>query len=145
MGAGHAGENSAGFNTTEMATRRKAVWWNLNTGWAIAPRTHRVKQPEAILRDLRAHSQGAVFVLNVGPRPGDVHPEEQQRTADRTDDPRIRLVTRRYGDERTRKELATIRREPTDVSPPMPFAWKTRPRSPCTWGLALIQCSTDWH
>ena len=56
----------------------KAVWWNLNSGWAYAPRIHAVKSPETILRSMRkAHGLGAVFMLNVGPRPyGDIHPEE---------------------------------------------------------------------
>ena len=87
------GENTVGFNTTQMGNTPKAVWWNLNTGWAYAPRTHRVKQPEAMLRDLRrAHARGAVFVLNVGPRPwGDIHPEEQQALR------RIGQMIREYG------------------------------------------------
>jgi alpha-L-fucosidase len=74
------GENSVGFNTTEVGDKPKAVWWNLNTGWAYAPRTHRVKSAETMLADLRrANAQGAVFMLNVGPRPwGDIHPEEAQ-------------------------------------------------------------------
>ena len=74
------GENTVGFNTTEVGDRPKAVWWNLNTGWAYAPRTHNVKSAEVIISAMRkARAQEAVFMLNVGPRPyGDIHPEEQQ-------------------------------------------------------------------
>jgi alpha-L-fucosidase len=74
------GENTTGFNTTEIGDRAKAVWWNLNAGWAYAPRTHDVKRAEEIVAALRqARSQQVVFMLNVGPRPfGDIHPEEQQ-------------------------------------------------------------------
>ena len=74
------GENTTGFNTTAVGDTPKAVWWNLNSGWAYAPRIHAVKSPETILRSMRkAHGLGAVFMLNVGPRPyGDIHPEEGQ-------------------------------------------------------------------
>jgi hypothetical protein len=73
------GENSIGFNTTEVGDRPTAAWWNLNAGWAYAPRTHAVKDPAEIAglvaRSIRGKS---VFMLNVGPRPwGDIHPEEQ--------------------------------------------------------------------
>jgi alpha-L-fucosidase len=74
------GENTTGFNTTEVGNMPMAVWWNLNTGWAYAPRTHQVKSADTILQSMRkAFSRNAVFILNVGPRPfGDIHPEEQQ-------------------------------------------------------------------
>jgi alpha-L-fucosidase len=74
------GENTAGFNTTEVGDRAKATWWNLNSGWSYAPRAHAVKSAGAIVETMqRAHERGAVFMLNVGPRPfGDIHPEEQQ-------------------------------------------------------------------
>jgi len=73
------GENTVGFNTTEVGDTPKAVWWNLNSGWAYAPRNHAVKDPAEIVAKLReAHRRGAVFALNVGPRPwGDIHPDEQ--------------------------------------------------------------------
>jgi alpha-L-fucosidase len=72
------GENTTGFNTTAVGDTPKAVWWNLNSGWAYAPRIHAVKSPETILQAMRkAHGMHAVFMLNVGPRPyGDIHPEE---------------------------------------------------------------------
>ena len=74
------GENTIGFNTTEVGDKAKAVWWNLNNGWAYAPRIHNVKSAETIIASMRkAHSRDATFMLNVGPRPfGDIHPEEQQ-------------------------------------------------------------------
>jgi len=74
------GENTAGFNTTEIGDRAKAVWWNVNVGWAYAPRTHAVKSADTLLDTLgRVKQAGAVFFLNVGPRPfGDIHPEEQR-------------------------------------------------------------------
>ena len=73
------GENTIGFNTTEIGDRPTAAWWNLNAGWAYAPRTHRVKDPAEIAGRIReANRRGAQFFLNVGPRPwGDIHPEEQ--------------------------------------------------------------------
>ncbi|MCE5258355.1 MAG: alpha-L-fucosidase [Chloroflexi bacterium] len=74
------GENTIGFNTTATGTLPYAAWWNLNRGWAYAPRTHEVKSAQEILMVMnRAWSKKAVFFLNVGPRPfGDIHPEEQQ-------------------------------------------------------------------
>ena len=75
------GENTIGFNCTEVGDTPKAVWWNLNAGWAYAPRTHQVKRPETILEAMRkARDKSADFFwLNVGPRPwGDIHPDEQQ-------------------------------------------------------------------
>jgi alpha-L-fucosidase len=75
------GENTTGFNTTEVGTLPNSVWWNLNTGWAYAPRTHLVKSADTIITAMRkAFGLKAVFNLNVGPRPfGDIHPEEAQR------------------------------------------------------------------
>jgi len=72
------GENTVGFNTTEVGDKPKAVWWNLNSGWAYAPRSHAVKGSADILPKLReANRRGATFMLNVGPRPyGDIHPDE---------------------------------------------------------------------
>lgn len=73
------GENTIGFNTTEVGDRPLASWWNLNHGWSYQPWRHRLRPPAAVL-DLHQTviGRGAVFVLNVGPRPfGDIHPEEQ--------------------------------------------------------------------
>ncbi len=72
------GENTTGFNTTDVGTKPTAVWWNLNAGWAYAPRTHAVKSADSLLRTLRrVNTRHGVFLLNVGPRPwGDIHPDE---------------------------------------------------------------------
>ncbi|MCE5325157.1 MAG: alpha-L-fucosidase [Planctomycetaceae bacterium] len=74
------GENTTGFNTTDIGTLPKAVWWNLNSGWAYNPGIHNVKDPQTILQAMgKARSTNSVFYLNVGPRPwGDIHPQEQQ-------------------------------------------------------------------
>ena len=73
------GENTIGFNTTQVGDKPTAAWWNLNSGWAYAPRKHHVKTADEILSPLRkAWEKNTVFFLNVGPRPfGDIHPEEQ--------------------------------------------------------------------
>jgi alpha-L-fucosidase len=72
------GENTTGFNTNDVGSTPQVVWWNLNRGWAFAPRTHEVKTAGTILADMRrAEQHKAVFYLNVGPRPyGDIHPDE---------------------------------------------------------------------
>ena len=74
------GENTTGFNTTEVGDKPPAVWWNLNTGWAYAPATHAVKAADDLLDRLRqTNARGGVFMLNVGPRPwGDIHSDEQR-------------------------------------------------------------------
>jgi alpha-L-fucosidase len=73
------GENTIGFNTTEIGDKPRACWWNVNAGWSYQPWNHRVKSAEELLTTYRAAtSRDAVFLLNVGPRPfGDIHPEEQ--------------------------------------------------------------------
>lgn len=73
------GENKIGFNCTEIGKKPTACWWNLNAGWSYQPWNHALKTPEEILRTYReVRARGAVFLLNVGPRPwGDIHPEEQ--------------------------------------------------------------------
>ncbi len=74
------GENSIGFNTTEIGDKPAAVWWNLNAGWAYEPRRHGVKDPDELVALIsKVTDAGSVFMLNVGPRPwGDIHPDEQQ-------------------------------------------------------------------
>jgi len=73
------GENTVGFNTTEVGEKTKACWWNLNAGWSYQPWNHALKTPEEIVDVCRkVREKDAVFFLNVGPRPfGDIHPEEQ--------------------------------------------------------------------
>ncbi len=74
------GENTVGFNTTEISDRQKIVWWNLNSGWAYHPKMHNVHSAESIVRTMReVYAQDAIFILNVGPRAfGDIHPDEQR-------------------------------------------------------------------
>jgi len=74
------GENSIGFNCTDIGDLPAACWWNLNTGWSYQPWHHCVKNADDILATYRdAAARNAVFFLNVGPRRfGDIHPEEQQ-------------------------------------------------------------------
>ena len=74
------GENTVGFNNTEMSDRPTACWWNLNTGWSYQPWNHVLKGASEILGTMQAvRARDGVFMLNVGPRPfGDIHPEEQR-------------------------------------------------------------------
>ncbi len=74
------GENTAGFNCTEIGDKPTACWWNLNAGWSYQPWNHALKSVNAILKTYRAvRAKDAVFFLNVGPRRfGDIHPEEQR-------------------------------------------------------------------
>ncbi|MAE62457.1 MAG: alpha-L-fucosidase [Planctomycetaceae bacterium] len=74
------GENTIGFNCTEVGDKATASWWNLNAGWSYQPWHHAVKSAEEIFATYQTvRSRGAVFILNVGPRPfGDIHPQEQQ-------------------------------------------------------------------
>ena len=75
------GENQQGFNTLQAGDRPIASWFNLNTGWSYRPRDHRVMPLDELVSKYQVvHSQGGVFLLNVGPRPfGDIHPDEQER------------------------------------------------------------------
>jgi alpha-L-fucosidase len=73
------GENTTGFNTTEVGDKPVASWWNLNSGWSYQPWQHQPKTARELFdayHKVRQHN--AVFMLNVGPRPfGDIHPQEQ--------------------------------------------------------------------
>ncbi|OGJ85902.1 MAG: hypothetical protein A2268_08245 [Candidatus Raymondbacteria bacterium RifOxyA12_full_50_37] len=73
------GENTIGFNSTQVGRKPLACWWNLNSGWSYQPWNHTVKNAEEIhCAYKKARASNAVFFLNVGPRPfGDIHPEEQ--------------------------------------------------------------------
>jgi alpha-L-fucosidase len=72
------GENTTGFNCTQIGARPKATWWNLNAGWSYQPWNYALKSADQIVRTYReARKREAVFFLNVGPRPfGDIHPDE---------------------------------------------------------------------
>jgi hypothetical protein len=73
------GENFTGFDATEVGDKPTACWWNLNTGWSYQPWEYKLKTDEEIVAAFyRARQMGAVFFLNVGPRPfGDIHLEGQ--------------------------------------------------------------------
>ena len=73
------GQNTSGFNTTEIGDWPMASWYNVNTGWSYQPWRHEVKSADALLRYYQtARSVDANLFLNVGPRAfGDIHPQEQ--------------------------------------------------------------------
>lgn len=74
------GENTIGFNTTEVGNKPTACWWNLNNGWSYQPWHYNLKSAQEIVAVYhKAQAMGSPFFLNVGPRPfGDIHPEEQR-------------------------------------------------------------------
>ncbi len=74
------GENTIGFNTTEVGEKPAACWWNLNAGWSYQPWNHALKRADEIADVYhKVRVKEAVFMVNVGPRPfGDIHPEEQR-------------------------------------------------------------------
>lgn len=74
------GENTIGFNGTEIGAKPVASWWNLNSGWSYQPMNHRVRSAAEILEAYRkVRARNGVFYLNVGPRGfGDIHPDEQR-------------------------------------------------------------------
>jgi hypothetical protein len=74
------GENTAGFNTTEIGDKPRAVWWNLNVGWSYYEAKCEIKPAETLMRHFReALACDATFILNVGPTDlGDILPEEQE-------------------------------------------------------------------
>jgi len=73
------GENTIGFNGTEVGDNPVACWWNVNQ-WSYQPWNHAVRSVEELLVTYRqVRARNGLFFLNVGPRPfGDIHPEEQQ-------------------------------------------------------------------
>jgi alpha-L-fucosidase len=88
------GQNRTGFNTAQIGDKPKAVWWNVNSGWGYAPRTHALKPANEILATMAdARRAGAdVFILNAGPRRwGDIHPDEATVMRE------IGAARRRYG------------------------------------------------
>ena len=72
------GENTIGFNTTEIGDKPTVSWWNINAGWCYQPWRHSVKGTDELLSIYRAvQGADAVCFLNVGPRSfGDIHPQE---------------------------------------------------------------------
>jgi alpha-L-fucosidase len=73
------GENTTGFNTTEIGGIPIASWWNLNVGWSYQPWQHKLRNAKDMFEIYKQTRQrNGVFMLNVGPRPfGDIHPHEQ--------------------------------------------------------------------
>jgi alpha-L-fucosidase len=73
------GENTTGFNTTEIGTIPIASWWNLNVGWSYQPWQHKLRNAQDIFEIYKeTRKRKGIFMLNVGPRPfGDIHPHEQ--------------------------------------------------------------------
>ncbi len=73
------GENTIGFNGTEIGDNPTACWWNVNQ-WSYQPWNHCVRSAEELLVTYRKlREKNSVFFLNVAPRPfGDIHPEEQR-------------------------------------------------------------------
>ncbi|MFC1582597.1 alpha-L-fucosidase [Planctomycetota bacterium] len=73
------GENTIGFNCTEVGGKPKACWWNINSGWSYQPWNHKVKTAEELFATYQTvREQDAVFLINSGPRSfGDIHPQEQ--------------------------------------------------------------------
>jgi len=74
------GENTAGFNTTEISNKPRAVWWNLNVGWSYYEAKCEIKPAETLMQHFReALACDATFILNVGPTDlGEILPEEQE-------------------------------------------------------------------
>lgn len=72
------GENTAGFNTTEVGSLPVASWFNLNRGWAYYAGEQRVRSAEEVIKQMEACWQRqAVYWLNVGPTPeGEILAEE---------------------------------------------------------------------
>ncbi len=72
------GENTVGFNTTEVGPLSRAAWFNLNRGWAYYKGEQQVKAAEQIIKQLsECMRRDAVYWLNVGPTPeGEILPEE---------------------------------------------------------------------
>ena len=73
------GENTTGFNTTEIGNIPIASWWNLNVGWSYQPWQHKLRNAKDMLEIYKeTRKRNGIFMLNVGPRPfGDIHPHEQ--------------------------------------------------------------------
>lgn len=73
------GENTIGFNCTEIGDKPAACWWNVNR-WSYQPWNYEMKRPEDLFSTyLELRKTKTVMLLNVAPRPfGDIHPEEQR-------------------------------------------------------------------
>ena len=73
------GENTAGFNCTDVGDKPTACWWNLNAGWSYQPWNDKVKSAQDIFQTYQAvRKKEAVFLLNIGPSPLGEIPEKEQ-------------------------------------------------------------------
>ncbi len=64
------GENTLGFNTTEIGNRPLATWFNVNTGWAYRPGNSVVKTvAELATYVVKSRERKATCILNLGPDP----------------------------------------------------------------------------
>jgi alpha-L-fucosidase len=64
------GENTVGFNTTDIGTLPRATWFNLNTGWSYISGEQNVKPAERIIRYLTDSANKQAFCwLNIDPLP----------------------------------------------------------------------------
>ncbi len=56
------GENTTGFNTTEVGDKPTACWWNLNAGWSYQPWNYHLKSaPEIVAVYNKARAMGSPF------------------------------------------------------------------------------------
>ena len=66
----YPGENTIGFNTTEIGPLPLATWFNVNRGWSYFRGEQQIKPVEKLSAYVReSHRRGAVCWLNVGPTP----------------------------------------------------------------------------
>ena len=72
------GENTIGFNTTEIGPLPRATWFNLNRGWSYYVGEQQVKASDQVIKQLsESTKRHATYWLNVGPTPaGEILPEE---------------------------------------------------------------------
>ena len=75
------GENSAGFNTTEIYDLPHEICMTINDSWGVNNSDHNHKSSRRLLQNLvKSASSNANFLLNVGPTAlGDILPVQQQR------------------------------------------------------------------
>jgi alpha-L-fucosidase len=74
------GENSIGFNTTEIGELPRATWFNVNTGWSFRYQERAVKSPQTLAAYVtKSASRLAACWLNVGPTPeGEILAEDAE-------------------------------------------------------------------
>ena len=72
------GENTIGFNTTEISSLPLASWFTVNIGWSYRKEEQEIKPAEELLRLLtESRRRHATCWLNVGPTPeGEILPAE---------------------------------------------------------------------